>query len=452
MDHTKFSEAEWEACIKVLTALKDSPFDNPDNNTFSGLIAKINKNAKKKNRKASYIQKRNYDLNLKLGSHIAQQALLGLSNYSEMLPQQNDFTRVNIPVNCYCCNCSYTKIHSFYNRLCPECATENYARRFVSVDLKGRNVLLTGGRVKVGFSTALKILKNGANLIVTTRFPASALELFRQEQDYPEWKDRLWVYGLDLRNLRAINDFISFYQAHFNKLDILINNAAQTIQYNNDYYRPLIAKEQSLIGRNNQYPQLVFNQTPVTEDLGLLQSSEHTYTDMALTRFGQPVDKREHTSWNSLLEEVSLFELLEVNLINQIAPYYLIKALKPMFEASDCKEKFIINVSSSEGIFSYGNKTIFHPHTNMTKAALNMLTLTSARDFASQQIYMSAVDVGWISTGAKEELRKRQFEKGYIPPLDSVDGAARILHPIAEGINGIPIFGKLLKNYQVHPW
>lgn len=123
-----------------------------------------------------------------------------------------------------------------------------------------------------------------------------------------------------------------------------------------------------------------------------------------------------------------------------------------MFEASDCKEKFIINVSSSEGIFSYGNKTIFHPHTNMTKAALNMLTLTSARDFASQQIYMSAVDVGWISTGAKEELRKRQFEKGYIPPLDSVDGAARILHPIAEGINGIPIFGKLLKNYQVHPW
>lgn len=452
MDHTKFSETEWEACIKVLTALKDAPFDNPDNSTFSGLISKISKQAKKINRKESYTGKRAHDLELKLGSQLAQQALNGHTSYSELLPQQNEFSRAHIPVNCYCCNRSYTQLHSFYNRLCPECATENYERRFAKVDLKGRNVLLTGGRVKIGFAIALKILRNGANLTVTTRFPASALELFRQEPDYAEWADRLWIYGLDLRNLKAIAEFVSFYRTRFDTLDILINNAAQTIQYDNDYYRPLIQNEQNLLGKHADHPRLTGNQTRVTEDLGLLNSTEHSYTNVALTRFGQPVDQREHTSWNALLEEISLFELLEVNLINQIAPYYLIKELKPMMEASEFKEKFIINVTSSEGNFNYENKTIFHPHTNMTKAALNMLTLTSARAFADQHIYMSAVDVGWVSTGARETLRKQQFEKGYIPPLDSVDGAARILHPIAEGIHGIPIFGKLLKNYRVHPW
>lgn len=452
MDHTKFSEAEWEACIKVLTALKDAPFDNPDNSTFSGLISKISKQAKKQNRKESYTGKRAHDLELKLGSQLAQQALKGHTSYSELLPQQNEFKQAHIPVNCYCCNRSYTQLHSFYNRLCPECATENYERRFVTIDLKGRNVLLTGGRVKIGFATALKILRNGANLTVTTRFPASALELFRQEPDYAEWADRLWVYGLDLRNLKAIAEFVNDFRARFDTLDILINNAAQTIQYDNDYYRPLIQNEQTLLGKHAGHPRLTGNQTRVTEDLGLLNSTEHTYTDVALTRFGQPVDLREHTSWNAVLEEISLFELLEVNLINQIAPYYLIKELKPMMEASAFKEKFIINVTSSEGNFNYENKTIFHPHTNMTKAALNMLTLTSARAFADQHIYMSAVDVGWVSTGARETLRQQQFEKGYIPPLDSVDGAARILQPIAEGIHGMPIFGKLLKNYRVHPW
>lgn len=111
-----------------------------------------------------------------------------------------------------------------------------------------------------------------------------------------------------------------------------------------------------------------------------------------------------------------------------------------------------MNVTSSEGIFSYTNKTIFHPHTNMTKAALNMMTLTSAKEFANKNIYMNSVDVGWISTGAKESLRKKQFEEGYIPPLDSVDGASRIFDPIIQGIKGNIIFGVLLKNYKKSEW
>ena len=89
----------------------------------------------------------------------------------------------------------------------------------------------------------------------------------------------------------------------------------------------------------------------------------------------------------------------------------------------------------------------------MTKAALNMLTHTSAKDYAQNKIFLNCVDVGWISTGAIEPLRKKQFEAGYIPPLDPVDGAARILHPIYEQLkNKKTIFGKLLKNYRITDW
>ena len=103
--------------------------------------------------------------------------------------------------------------------------------------------------------------------------------------------------------------------------------------------------------------------------------------ELKLNRFGQPVDLRDKNSWNATLEEVSMYELVEVNLINQISPYFLIKELTPLMKASTFKEKFIVNVTSSEGQFSYQNKTMYHPHTNMTKAALNMLTRTSAKEY-----------------------------------------------------------------------
>lgn len=451
MDMSKFSNEEWEICIKVLSALKENPFDNPDNVRFSGLITKIHKNAKKQNRGESYSEKRNQDLNIKLDSIIAKNALEGNTFYDDK-EKSTSLIPLQIPKNCYCCNQQFRLVHSFYNRLCPNCAKENYEKRFESIDLTGRNIILTGGRVKIGFATALKLLRNGANLVLTTRFPALAMEQLEKEKDYDEWKSRLWIYGLDLRNLKSINEFIEFYKSHFDSLDILINNAAQTIKYPDEYYIPIIKKECEKLLEYKEHKNLIANKTEISKEIKQLESAYQEHTEIALTRFGQPVDNREKTSWNSKLDEISMYELLEVNLINHIAPYFLIKELKSMMTNSDFKERFIINVTSSEGIFSYENKTVFHPHTNMTKAALNMMTLTSAKEFAGDNIYMSAVDVGWVSTGATEELRKKQFEKGYIPPLDSVDGASRILHPIIEGINGNPIFGKLLKNYKIHNW
>jgi NAD(P)-dependent dehydrogenase (short-subunit alcohol dehydrogenase family) len=334
----------------------------------------------------------------------------------------------------------------------PVCAIENYSKRFQEINLEGRNVILTGGRVKVGFATALRFLRSKANLVLTTRFPALALQQFQQEPDYASWKNKLTIYGLDLRNLKAIEAFVAYYKSQYSTLDILINNAAQTIQYTNEYYIPLIRNEQQLFLQNKDEPRLFSNTTPVSGQVKHLAYSEGETTDIKLNRFGQPVDEREKTSWNSTLAEISMYELVEVNLINHIAPYFLIKEFKPLMQQSGFKEKFIINVTSSEGIFSYENKTMFHPHTNMTKAALNMLTLTAAKEFVENSIYMTSVDVGWISTGAVERLRKAQFEKGYIPPLDAVDGASRILDPVAETINGNKLYGVLLKNYKIAPW
>lgn len=448
-----FSDEEWQSCIKVLNALKENPFENPDNNLFAGLITKIHKNAKKNIRTVSYTSKKQEDLQTSLNAELVSKALNGITLFSEKEnPDEQQFTELNLPKNCYCCNQSYKLAHSFYTRLCPDCAVENYAKRFQNLDLKGRNVILTGGRVKVGFATALRLLRNNANVVLTTRFPALALEQFMQESDFENWKENLIVYGLDLRNLNAINDFISFYKSKFQSLDILINNAAQTIKYTDEYYQPLIQKEDKLLDIFQSNTHLIANQTAVTKEVKALEYSSGEKTEVQLTRFGQPVDNREKTSWNSTLEEISMYELVEVNLINQIAPYFLIKELKPLFLNSHFEERFIVNVTSSEGIFSYTNKTIFHPHTNMTKAALNMMTLTSAKEFAVDSIFMTSVDVGWISTGAKESLRKKQFEEGYIPPLDSVDGASRIFDPIVGGINGKSIFGVLLKNYKVSQW
>ncbi|KQM50364.1 SDR family oxidoreductase [Chryseobacterium sp. Leaf201] len=450
--HQHFTQNEWESCLKVLNALKDEPFTNPDNLVFSGLISKIHKNARKQNRQESYWEMKSHDLEVSAESFLMKKALAGISVFYDDHKDETQLTRLQIPKNCYCCNQSYRHAHSFYTRMCPTCAGENYERRFLSADLSGRNVILTGGRVKVGLATALKLLRSHVNLVLTTRFPALALETLQQEADYEKWKDRLWIYGLDLRNLKAVQEFTDFYASNFNTLDVLINNAAQTIKYPDEYYLSVIRRENKMLAEYKNHKKLFPNATAVSTEIGTLEYACNEETDIALTRFGQPVDNRDKTSWNSTLEEVSLYELVEVNLINHIAPYFLIKELKPLMKNSSFKEKFIINVTSSEGIFSYENKTVFHPHTNMTKAALNMMTLTSAKEFEKDCIYMSAVDVGWISTGATESLRKKQFEQGYIPPLDSVDGAARILHPVAEGIKGNYFSGVLLKNYKVHPW
>jgi len=467
-----FTPQEWESCLKVLTQLKDNPLNNPDNKTFGALITKVHKQAKKElksievepkkkptttpkkpERKRRRQIHKEHDRALVKSSDIVANASAKNSLFAHDSKIVTHFRPLKSSKKCYCCDDTYYEIHSFYHKLCPSCAVLNYKQRAVEVDLRGRNVILTGGRVKVGYASALKFLRSGANLMLTSRFPALSLEQFKQEADFDEWSDRLTIYGLDLRNLRAVEEFIAFYKSKHKSLDILVNNSAQTIRYTNEYYQPLVQNEQKLLLKFNNEQRLIGNATPISNELKTLDYIDNSPQKIELNRFGQPVDFRDKNSWNSTLTEISTQELLEVNLINHISPYMLIKELTPLLKASSFNDKFIINVSSSEGQFSYTNKTIHHPHTNMTKSALNMLTRTSALEYSQDGIYMNSVDVGWISTGAIESKREALFEKGSVPPLDSVDGMARIIHPIYEAlVNREPIFGKLLKDFRVVDW
>jgi Dehydrogenases with different specificities (related to short-chain alcohol dehydrogenases) len=95
----------------------------------------------------------------------------------------------------------------------------------------------------------------------------------------------------------------------------------------------------------------------------------------------QQVDLRERNSWRLLLAEVSSVELLETQLVNAVAPFVLNARLKPLMLRTANRDKHIVNVSAVEGQFYRKFKTTRHPHTNMAKAALNMMTRTSAADY-----------------------------------------------------------------------
>lgn len=458
IDQYPFSSEEWDACIKVLTALKDDPFANPDNQQLKTLITAIHKKARKEIRHLeSNVQeldnkaKEQEDKQKITETVIIKKAKENTTIYTHQNHEDESSSMLNNPVRCYACQKDYKQLHFFYHRLCPECAELNYNFRQLEPDFKDFQVVITGGRVKIGYATALKFLKSGAKVLVSTRFPALAWEQFSKEPDFEKWQQNLTLYGLDLRDIKAVYGFIEYCQKEIPYLDILVNNAAQTIKYPLSYYQPLIQQEKQIL-LEFQSPKLLGNSTPIALSEDKLLEAAHL-SEVKLNRFGQPVDYRNKNSWNATLEEIGLEELLEVNLINHISPYILISGLYEWMKKCPKNEKFIINVTSSEGQFSYINKTIHHPHTNMTKAALNMLTRTSAADYVKNKVYMNSVDVGWVSTGAFEEKRARLFDELNIPPLDSVDGAMRIIHPVIEIQNGnTALYGKLLKNYQEVSW
>src|SRR6185436_15507244 len=116
-----------------------------------------------------------------------------------------------------------------------------------------------------------------------------------------------------------------------------------------------------------------------------------------LDRDLQQLDLRGRNSWRLLLDEISTVELLEVQLVNAIAPFILNARLKPLMTRTPERDKHIVNVSAMEGQFYRRFKTTRHPHTNMAKAALNMMTRTSAADYHADGIHMNSVDTGWIT-------------------------------------------------------
>lgn len=433
-------------------------------------------------------------------------AQLGAGADSDARPE--DVRELKNPRACYVCKASYTKLHFFYDGMCEPCAEKNYDKRFQTASLEGRVAVITGARIKIGFQAALMMLRAGARVIVTTRFPRDAATRFSREDDFAKWQDRLEVYGLDLRHSPSVELFARYLDQTKDRLDILVNNAAQTVRRPAGFYAHMLDLEerpadslppavQAVLRGHEECKAAMLAGRPFERSrgeralgtgaggsaeatgfvawrgegpgVGIRSSArlsqvpcayDDATQDAEVFPLGkadadlQQIDLRPMNSWRLRLADVPSPEMLEVQLVNAVAPFILCSKLKDLMMRHPTGEKHIVNVSAVEGQFARGTKTDKHPHTNMAKAALNMMTLTSAPDYAKNGIFMNAVDTGWVTDEDPAAISARKQEMhDFQPPLDIVDGAARVCDPFFSGLlTGRHVWGKFLKDYEPCAW
>ncbi|MEI7998477.1 MAG: SDR family NAD(P)-dependent oxidoreductase [Candidatus Omnitrophota bacterium] len=398
------------------------------------------------------------------------------------------------PRSCYVCKVEFNQVHFFYDSMCPSCAGFNYSKRFQTASLEGQVALITGSRLKIGYQASLMMLRAGARVIATTRFPVDSALRYSKENDFEVWKERLHIYGLDLRHTPSVELFCNYIEQNYDRLDILVNNAAQTVRRPPGFYAHLMANElqpfetlpdkvQALlrpfeICKNKLTSQGLPNSTELVPTLswggkmigmGLSASAklsqipyvhdqnmpvEKVFPKGQLDADLQQVDLRKTNSWRLVLGEISTAEMIELQLVNSIAPFVLCNKLTAMMKRENTGQKHMVNVSAMEGKFHRYTKTDRHPHTNMAKAALNMLVRTSSIGLEKDGIYMNAVDTGWVTDEDPIAFAtQKQENHDFQPPLDIVDGAARVCDPFFDGIlTGKNWSGKFLKDYFPVDW
>jgi NAD(P)-dependent dehydrogenase (short-subunit alcohol dehydrogenase family) len=349
---------------------------------------------------------------------------------------------------CYVCKRLYQEEHPRYPLLCMECGDFNEQKRLARHDLSGYIALVTGGRTKIGYHTALRLLRDGARVIVTSRFPYDALQRYLREPDFAEWKDRIHIYGLDFRQIDRVEKFAHFLNREFPYIDIIINNAAQTVRMPEEEYHVLALKETELRQQlvRNRTLQLPSGELPVAEFDRPEEVPEFHHLPLVRSDAGlMPYRQTEQHAWFARSDQISLMEMLEVQLINVTAPFLLNSRLKPAILRSPNRNRFIVNVSAMEGKFNTKRKGRYHVHTNMAKASLNMMTLTMAKEYKRDRIFITSVDPGWVSN----QIPGKEIK----PPLGFEDAAARICDPIYEGKDAEqPVTGVFLKDFRKVDW
>ncbi|HNI69681.1 MAG TPA: SDR family NAD(P)-dependent oxidoreductase [Marmoricola sp.] len=488
--------------LKVLGQLPELPPDHEDIRTVKRAASYMYKMIKKARR--AEIRKQRQEHDQRIIEQTATGSAMRIDDETAGIPLVSTATgafagELITARGCYICKQDFTLVDAFYHWLCPSCAARSHLKRDQRTDLTGRRALLTGGRAKIGMYIALRLLRDGAHTTITTRFPHDAVRRFSSLPDSEEWLDRLRIVGIDLRDpaqVIALADDVSAA----GPLDVLINNACQTVRRTPGAYAALVELENTPLPPDLAQPEMVtfdrisdahpaaiagaLSADPVAHHDGeSTEAARRAHTAAALTALslsagsasldahlngtavdagGLLPDVQTNNSWTQKVDEVDPLELLEVQLCNQTAPFLLISRLRPALRAAvaqrrqqvgDRARAYVVNVSAMEGQFSRRYKGPGHPHTNMSKAALNMLTRTSAGElFDTDRILMTAVDTGWITDERPHQEKLRIAAEGWHAPLDLVDGAARVYDPIVQGEGGVDLFGCFLKDYEPSPW
>jgi len=467
-----------EECLRVIAELDELPVEHPDAVAVQQAVAKLFKTVKKRRR----AERRDEVLanDRAVTAATATAAPGRIDDETQGLPLTSNTRgatagRLIQARSCYVCKVRYHDVDAFYHQLCPTCAAEHHDRRDARADLTGKRALLTGGRAKIGMHIALRLLRDGAHTTITTRFPNDAVRRFSAMPDSDDWLERLHVAGIDLRDPSQVISLANSV-AERGPLDILINNAAQTVKRSPEAYAPLVAAEAvplppgtvpelTTFGRSAEERRAIgagetngSHWTPTPEALTALAltagsaSPERIAEQRAIDAGGLVPDQHPENSWSQTVEDVDPAEMLEVQLCNMTAPFVLVGRLRPALKASPARRKYVVNVSAMEGQFSRGYKGPGHPHTNMAKAALNMLTRTSAQEMVDDGILMTSVDTGWITDERPHPTKMRLADAGFHAPLDLVDGAARVYDPIIRGEAGEDLYGCFLKDYRKSAW
>ncbi|PSK82235.1 short subunit dehydrogenase [Murinocardiopsis flavida] len=456
------SAADLDAFTRTVGRLRELPSDDPVRLRAERVAESFARDGRRDRRRALKQERTRADTTL------AAATATGSSTRREDAPLEHDpapgpIGTYGTPRRCYVCKSPYRDVDVFYHRLCPDCAAENTARRDARADLTGRRALLTGGRVKIGFQLALMLLRDGAELTVTTRFPRDALRRFRAAQGSDAWLHRLTVVGIDLRDPRQVLGLCAELCDAGAPLDILVNNAAQTIRRGPDAFARLAEAElepgpPEAAGVLRRAPGFRPLPAPApvwpaaelagARDPGTARAALTTTVDEA----GLIPDDAAANSWSARLGGLDPAEVLETQLVNALAPAMLCDRLLPLLLASPFRNRYIVNVTAVEGRFARSYTSGAHPHTNMAKAGLDMLTRTSAAGLAAEGVHMCGVDTGWITDENPAPKKRRMASKGFRTPLDVVDGAARVYDPIVRGESGAPVSGLFLKDYREVPW